>query len=77
MPRFIIGNPKHLKGLGGLGALGGFEPPPLGSNGCPTKILSTFMGIFVCTSTSSITFGIWGLNFIPTTIWAGAITNGL
>jgi hypothetical protein len=76
IPRFIIGNPKHLEGLGSLGGPNGFKPPPLGYNGCPTKILSTFMGISVCTLTSYVSLGIWGINFIPTTIWVGVITNG-
>jgi len=33
MPRFTIGNPKYLGGLGGFNGPSGFEPPPLGSNG--------------------------------------------
>jgi hypothetical protein len=77
---FIIGNPKYIegaKGLGGLGGLGGFEPPPLGSNAYLAKIMSTFLGIFVCTLTSYVPLGVWGLNLIPTTIWAGVVTNGV
>jgi hypothetical protein len=42
LPVLIIGNPKYL---GSLGGLGGFEPPPPRSNGCLTKILSTSLGI--------------------------------
>jgi hypothetical protein len=77
---FIIGNPKYIegpKGLGGLGGLCGFEPLLLGSNAYLTKIMSTFLGIFVCTLTSYVPFGVWGLNLIPTTIWVGAVTNGV
>jgi hypothetical protein len=55
---FIIGNPKYLKGSRGLGGLGKSEPPPLGSNGCLAKILSTSMGISVCTSTSYVSLGV-------------------
>ncbi len=72
---FIIGNQKYPKGLGGLSSLGGSEPPPLGSNGCLAKILSTFLGIFVCTLISFISLGIWGLDFTPTIIWVGVVTN--
>jgi hypothetical protein len=46
-------NPKHPRGLGDLGE---FEPFPLGSNGCPTKILSTLMAIFVYIHTNKIMF---------------------
>ncbi len=57
MPEFIIGNPKYPEGpisLDGFGGLSGFKPPPLGSNGCPTKIMPTSLGIFVCTLTSCV-----------------------
>jgi hypothetical protein len=73
--RFIIGNKKYPKVLEGLSILGGSEPPPLGSNGYLAKILSTSLGIFVCTLISSISLGVWGLDFTPTTIWAGVVTN--
>jgi len=78
LPKFIIGNPKYLEGSGGLGGPsghGGFEPPPLGSNGCSTKIMSTFLGIYVCTFTSC--FGAWGLDLKPTIVWASVVTNGV
>ncbi len=79
LPRFIINHPQYpegSRGRGGLGGLGVFEPPPLGSNGYLAKILSTFVGIFVCTLTSCVSLGIWGLHLILTTIWASAVTNG-
>jgi hypothetical protein len=44
--RFIIGSPKYFKGFGGHV---GPKPPPFGSNGRPTKIMSTSLGIFLCT----------------------------
>ncbi len=58
---FIIGNPKYPKGLGGpSGPSGpsGFKLPPLGSNGCPTKILSTSLGTSICTLTSCVFVGV-------------------
>jgi hypothetical protein len=55
---FIIGNPKYHDGFGGPGGPGGFKPPPPGSNGCPTEFLSTSLGIFVCTLTSHVSFGV-------------------
>jgi hypothetical protein len=33
LPRFTIGNPKYLEGLGGLGGLGGLDWPLLRYNG--------------------------------------------
>jgi hypothetical protein len=71
--RFTIGNPKYLEDLG---CPCGPNPPPLGSNGWSKKILFTFVGIYVCTFTSSIPLGVYGLDFISITIWVGAIING-
>ncbi len=36
----------------------GPKPPPFGFNGRPTKIMSTSLGIFVCTLTSCVSLGI-------------------
>jgi hypothetical protein len=52
---FTISNPKYLEGLGGHGGL----DPPLGSNGCPRKIMSTFLGISICMLPRSIPLGVW------------------
>jgi hypothetical protein len=41
------------------------------------KKLFTSLGIFVCTLTSFVPLGVWGLNFIPTIVWVGAVTNGI
>ncbi len=73
---FIIGDPKHLEGPRIPSGSGGFEPPPYGFNSCSIKILSTFLGISICTLTSYVRLGVWGLNFISTTIWVGIVTNG-
>ncbi len=73
LPRCIIGNPKYVEGFGGHG---GFEPPFPRSNGCPTKILSTSLGISICTLTSCVFLGVWGLDLILTTIWTNVVTNG-
>ncbi len=48
LPRFTIGNPKYPKGLEGPSGPSGPNPPPPGFDGCPTKNLSTFLGIYVC-----------------------------
>jgi hypothetical protein len=77
MLRFIIGNPKYLEGPEGRDGIGGFEPPPFGSNGCLAKIMSTSLGILVCTLTSSISLGIWGLDLKPTIVWVGVVRNGV
>jgi hypothetical protein len=53
--RFIIGNPNYLEGLGGPS---GPDPPLLRFDGYPTKIIFTSLGIYVCTFTSSIPFGV-------------------
>jgi hypothetical protein len=76
LPRSIIGNPKYLDGPRSHGGPGGSEPPLLGSNGCLVKILSTSLGIFICTLTS-VSFGVWGLDLILTIVWASAVTNGV
>jgi len=55
MFEFIIGQPKYLESLDGPG---GSKPHPLGSNGCLAKILSTSLGIFVCTLTSCVSLGV-------------------
>jgi hypothetical protein len=34
------------------------------------------LGIFVCTLTSFVPLGVWGLDLIPTTVWVGIVTNG-
>jgi hypothetical protein len=47
-----------------------------GFDGCLAKTLFTSLGIFVCTLTSYVPLGLWGLDFIPTIIWASVITNG-
>ncbi len=80
MPRFIIGNQKYPKGLGGpsgVGGHGGFKPPPFGFNDYSTKILSTSLGISICTLTSCVSLGVKSLDFILTTVWASATTNGV
>jgi hypothetical protein len=76
MPRSIIGNPKYPKGHGGLGGHGGPNPPPLGSNDCLAKILSTSLGIFVCMLTRSVPLGICGLDFMLVMVWVGVVVNG-
>jgi hypothetical protein len=73
LPGFTIGNQKYPKGPKGLS---GPNPPPLGSDGCPTKILSSSLGIFVCMLTKSSPLGIYGLNFIPRMVWVGVVVNG-
>jgi hypothetical protein len=52
------------------------DPPPLGFDGCLTKILFTFLGIFVCMLTRSVPLGVRGLDFIPTIVRAGVVING-
>jgi hypothetical protein len=44
---FTIGNPKYLEGPKGHGGFGGLDLLPFGSDGCPTKILSTSLGITI------------------------------
>ncbi len=73
LPWFIIGNPKYLDGPRGPS---GPELPPFGSNGYPTKIMSTSMGISICTLTSCVSIGVWGLDLILTIVWANVVTNG-
>ncbi len=70
LPRFTIGNPKYPEGLRCL------DPLPHGFNGCPTKILSTCLGISICTFTRFVPLGVYGLEIIPTIIWAGVVVNG-
>jgi hypothetical protein len=72
LPGFTISNKKYLEGFESLSG----PDPPLGSDGCPTKILSTFLGIFVCMFTKFSPLGICGLNLIPMMVWAGVIVNG-
>jgi hypothetical protein len=72
--KFIIGNPKYLKGFGGLGGPSGFEPLLPRFNGCQTKIMFTSMSISVCTLTSCL--GVWGLDLKLIIIWADIVTNG-
>jgi hypothetical protein len=62
--------------LKGLEVYGGPSPPPPGSNGCPTKIMSTSLGIYVCIFTRSIPLGVYGLDLIPIMVWAGVVVNG-
>jgi hypothetical protein len=38
--------------------------------------MSTSLDIFVCTLTSCVSFGVWGLDLILTTIWVSYVTNG-
>jgi hypothetical protein len=68
--RFIIGNPKYPQGLGGLDLL-----PPR-SNGCLAKILSTFMGIFVCMLTRFVSLKVYGLDLILRMVWDSVVVNG-
>jgi len=55
---FTISNPKYLEGPSGL------DPFPLVSDGYLAKISSTFLGIFMCTFTRFVPFGIYGVDFI-------------
>jgi hypothetical protein len=66
---FTIGSPKYLEGLDGP------NPPPK-FDGCPTKNLSTFLGIFVCILTRFIPLGVCGLDFTLVMVWVGVIVNG-
>jgi hypothetical protein len=77
LPKFIINIPKYLEGFGSPGGPNGFKPPPPRFNGYLAKILSTSLGISICTLISCVLLGIWCLDLILTTVWAGAITNGV
>ncbi len=74
--RFTIGNPKYLEGFEGPSGPSGLDPPPFRSDGYPTKIMSTSLGIFVCILTRFVPLGVCGLNLIPTMVWVGALVNG-
>jgi hypothetical protein len=67
---FTIGNPKYLEGRGGPNL-----PPPR-FDGCPTKIMSTSLGIFICILTRSVPLGVYGLDLILVMVWVGVIVNG-
>jgi hypothetical protein len=67
---FTISHPKYHEGPGGL------DLPPPGFNGCPIKILSTFLGISIFIFTRFIPLGVYGLNLILAMVWAGAVVNG-
>jgi hypothetical protein len=67
-PRSIIGNPKYPKSPRGLN---GPDPLLFGFDGYPTKTLFTSLGIFVCTLTSYVPLGMWGLDLIPIIIYMG------
>jgi hypothetical protein len=66
-----------LKVLKVLGGLGGLDVPLPRFDGCPTKILSTSLGIFVCILGRSIPFRVCGLDFLPIMIWVGVVVNGV
>jgi hypothetical protein len=75
---FTIGNPKYLEGLGGPnGPSGpsGLDRPPPRFNGCPTKILPTFLGIFVCILTRHVPLEIYGLDFILIMVCVRVVVN--
>jgi hypothetical protein len=55
---FIVGNPKYIEGPRGPRGFGGSKLPPLGFNAYLAKIVSTFLGIFVCTLTSYVPLGV-------------------
>ncbi len=74
--RSTIGNPKYLGGPGGLGGLGGLDMPPPEFNGFQAKILSIFLGIFVCMLARFVPLRIYGLDFILRMVWASAVVNG-
>jgi hypothetical protein len=74
LPRFTISNQEYPKGLEGLG---GFDFPPLGSDGCPTKIMSTSLGIFVCTLIRYVPLGVYGLNLIQARVWVDVVNGTL
>jgi hypothetical protein len=38
--------------------------------------LFTSLGIYVCTFTSFVALGVYGLDLIPTTIWVSVVING-
>jgi hypothetical protein len=72
--RFTIGNPKYLEGPGGLN---GPDPLPPEFEGCPTKIPSTSLSIFVCIFTRSVPLEICGLDLIPIMVWVGVVVSGI
>jgi len=65
---FTIGNPKYHEGPRGHGSFCGLDLLPFGSDGYPTKIFSTSLGITVCIITRFVPLGVCGLNFIPTMV---------
>jgi hypothetical protein len=75
LPRFTIGNPKYPKGFESHGGPNGPDLPPLRYDGCLTKIMSTFLGIFVCMLTRYVPLGVYGLDFIPIMVWVGAVVE--
>ncbi len=75
MPIFTIGNPKYLEGIEDPCGLDGFNPPPLGSDGYLTKIMSTSLGISICMLTWFVPLGVYGLK--PVIVWAGVVVNGI
>jgi hypothetical protein len=76
-PGFTIGNPKYLKGPRGFSGFSGLDIPFRRSNGWPTKIMFTSLGIYVYTFARYVPLGINGMYFIPTIIWVGAVVNGV
>jgi hypothetical protein len=71
---FTIGNPKFPEGPGGLN---GPNPLPPGFEGCPTKIMSTSLNIFVCILIRSIPLEIYGMDLITLMVWVGVVVNGV
>ncbi len=71
---FTIGNPKYLEGPSGPS---GHDPLPLGSDGRPTKIPSTSLGIFVCIFIRSVPLEVFGMDLIPIMVrGVGVVVNG-
>jgi hypothetical protein len=73
---FTICNPKYLGCLGSPNGLSGYDPPPHGPNGWPTKTLFTLSSISWCKLTNSIALKICGLNLTPSIVWTNVKTNG-
>jgi hypothetical protein len=74
--RFTIGNPKYPEGPRSPNGPSGHDPPPPGSNGCLTKIMSTSLSIFVCILTRSVPLEICGLDLILIMVWVDVVVNG-
>jgi len=46
------------------------------SDGCPTKFMFSFLGIFICMLTRYVPLGVCHLDLMLVMVWASAIVNG-